>query len=795
VHQTWLILVDVPSTTSSALPVNMSAEPSLDQLRSQLSGKPLVKFEPCRRSDTAMSAGTFENRNDTPTTGGSGFDPNLLSPPLSVESLDTPPFKPVDSDQRSLSMKKRRRRRARRHRDGMDRASTGGAEERPTDPHHTRKRLTSTSVPDLRHDTTSQRIQSAAGRWLMRQQLHALHVAHRRDSIARSAGSRRRASLPQKPRRWTMPSKAAATRVLSESPTPVIIPTIVPGNIREESSHTIVDRLGTTRQSLPSTSQAENNVLSTNRSETPAMITLRRASKKGTGLVTRKTSLRPNAIISFPPPKFNRTTSTYFSSFFGLNSPRSFPRNNDPVQTRVRQSSWSTGLDSVSSLRKASVTADRVQLSANTIAAPAFTQVEFLPISQSHAHRQELLALSARRCSTTIVSGSSVHEIIWDENVTSSSEGSTSADVSRQTSKTAKRSESRDAGRRQSVLMEKLEAQLRNNNLRKASVDSQNSSASSTSADGSGRRKSRLHKLMRWNLGTLDEADRSCQSSSRTDLEPQFNHDLSSDASGLFATLHDEEQLSPTTERVGFFPPLDGMAGNSQRSSVPREQATPELEHVSIEERSSTLKIGAPAASEPLQKVKGKARESSAHFSGPRRPSMGIRQSSHVRWRSTDSHKPTCNSTWSRKASKRLNASEHEEYDEHTPLLANAQAVDSPAGHYVFVGGQHGSDSRAGDAGSRKMSVQDFVHKIERLSQKQIQGWADGSEDDQSDVVRLVRRDGPWLVGTRASAGVAEMQKERERGKVLSEGGEEEGGFVLSMENWGEGGGGEEVIG
>jgi hypothetical protein len=61
VQQTWLFLLNMPSTTASALDANMSSKTSLDQLRPHLSGKPMLKFETPRRSDSETSEARFQN--------------------------------------------------------------------------------------------------------------------------------------------------------------------------------------------------------------------------------------------------------------------------------------------------------------------------------------------------------------------------------------------------------------------------------------------------------------------------------------------------------------------------------------------------------------------------------------------------------------------------------------------------------------------------------------------------------------------------------------------------------------
>ncbi|ERF72439.1 hypothetical protein EPUS_06068 [Endocarpon pusillum Z07020] len=739
-----------------------------------------------------MRAGLLEGGSNRFALPENGVDTNLLSPPLSVGHLDTPPFRPADSDQTSLSMKnRRRRRRSRRHRDGLDRASTGDTEEQPIQAHRTRKRLNSTSVPDLRQKSSSQPALSAAGQFLMRQQLQALHVARRKDSIARSVETKRRASLPQKPRRWTMPSKAASTRVLSESPAPVISTYLVASQSYRENARTASGKPSTSHPSLRSSPQAENNSVSTNVGETPAMITLRRASKKRTSSLGRRASLRPNAITSFPPPKFNRTTSTYICSFFGINSPPTSSKNGEPSQTSVRQSSRSTGPNPIASLRKASVTADKVQLIANTVATPAVTQVEFLPLFHCRADQQELLTRSARRCSTTIVSGSSVHEIIWDEHVTSSSEDSTCACLSRQTSNSPKKSGSRDYGRRQSVLVEKLEAQLRDNGLRRASLGSQSSSSSRRSTESDHLGKATLRKLTGWYLGSLTQANDLQEHRPSITPMPDLSHDMSTTADGLFETLQ-EEGLSATTEHVGFFPPLAGSAGNGQRSSISREQSPhPEASKILVEEPSSMIKFDTPVFSERVSKEKGRARNSSNQFSEPRGPSLysrpgtaigiGMGQSSHMRRRSSEAYKPSF-STGSLRVS-RQRSFEHIDTDEVTSLLANRDCSSGMAAPSLFVDGQNASGQRAGDTTrERKMSVQDFVEKIEGMSRGQLQRSA-AQELEDPGKVGLVRRDSPWAVRRRVSKGAADASMNKGKGKVVSEVGED-GGSASGSGSW-----------
>ena len=88
--------------------------------------------------------------------------------------------------------------------------------------------------------------------------------------------------------------------------------------------------------------------------------------------------------------------------------------------------------------------------------------------------------------------------------------------------------------------MEKLEAQLRDNDQRKASLGSHGLDESQFSAGQEGRRESRLRKLTGWYIGAEDEGDKPFEPNSPIDLKPGMSYDISMSAAGLFATLLDE---------------------------------------------------------------------------------------------------------------------------------------------------------------------------------------------------------------------------------------------------------------
>ncbi len=242
--------------------------------------------------------------------------------------------------------------------------------------------------------------------------------------------------------------------------------------------------------------------------------------------------------------------------------------------------------------------------------------------------------------------------------------------------------------------------------------------------------------------------------------------------------------MFPTTERVDFFPPLGGSAGNSQPFGLLEVQSPrAESRKTSVEEPSSMFTFDISTSPERISKGKGRARQSSTRFSEPRRQSfynphttMGtsIGQSSHVRRRLSEAYKPSF-VTWSRRVS-RQRTSEHGEEDEAAHLLANDESSGDFAAPSLFMDGQNALGQQADKATrERKMSVQDFVYQIEEMSRGQLQRSI-GPDPEDPGKAGLVRRDSPWLVRRRVSQGAADADKGQKgmgKGKVLSEVGEE----------------------
>ena len=305
------------------------------------------------------------------TAPASIHDTCLLTPPLSFRSYEDIPFKPEDTDNVSLSMRKHSR-------------------------HHRRVRV---SCADLRTSTVGQEVPLQTSK-----SLPNLRLAPSLPSLQPATFRTRASSAPRygRSRRWTLSSKSASTRCLS---------TAVHGKGKRP------------RRTIPQ------------KRDSPAMITLRRAT------ATRPPSRRIS-FTSFPPPSFSRSGSSFLSSWLS-----SLVSNVDYCGNPI------VNLDYNKPRRKsraASVDSDTVLPSTSLAAAPVQTEVA-VRSSLSLPGKPIETNVPTRRCSTKYFSGNSIYEIIWDENVIST----TSDDRSPERSITP----ATDA-RRQSVAMDKLETQL-----------------------------------------------------------------------------------------------------------------------------------------------------------------------------------------------------------------------------------------------------------------------------------------------------------------------------------------------
>ena len=354
------------------------------------------------------------------------FDSSLLTPPMSLHDDERPPFVPLDSDKVSLSMKKSDTSAKQRRRLNRACASSGDAIEEQKNRNQVERSRTRTSLPDLKkyrrpliHPVLSEPGNHA---WVD-QKLQKLSAERGRGSSnALCSDSRRIPGISGRPRRWTVPTKAQPTHIVCFANH--VTPTA-------------------TRDKLPAEPL----------SATPAMIILRRATTKK----QVAPSIPQTNITFFPPPKFNRT-STPLLSFLRMASQQG-QVHTDCLNTNASMTRSPRQSIAPSPPRRPSVTKECARPCCSVTAEPAVTNV-LAHSAREHDPSQQFDGPGYRRFSTKIISDSSVHEIIWDENAMSGESTSSSSNVSRQPTTNQKRAASSQI-RKQSIAMEKLEKQLR----------------------------------------------------------------------------------------------------------------------------------------------------------------------------------------------------------------------------------------------------------------------------------------------------------------------------------------------
>ena len=422
--------------------------------------------------------------------GSSVHSYSLLTPPRSPTSSEDIPFKPNDGDHTSLTMKSRHcgkyQRQQRRLR---NRACQSSHDLRLTLPreevavHHLDHRK---SFPTLKQ--------------VRLQPPPKTQPASKRNSLG----------LPERSRRWTLPSKAPPAQSVA--------------------SVTTVE-----------TKPAEQKRCEPTKNLSPAMITLRRAT-------TTRNESRKMSLTFFPEPKLERSRSGLLSSFLNtLTSVGNRPDSNDDADLAGNASSRRSS-------RTASIEKDKSQPTSCERAPTICTQVAGVVPSISVPGQKKSIS-PPRRCSTKFVSGGSVFEVIWDEDMSSTtSDSSSQPGVS-------------PGGRRKSVAVDMLESQLlqarvqshRASKALQAQINGLGSQGSRKSSDGS------LRSLFIGKISDLfTEAARS----------KSWHTSRSRSASGVSAKLEDvpctQYDVSAETDQVDFCPPLKSgaSASASKKASV-----------------------------------------------------------------------------------------------------------------------------------------------------------------------------------------------------------------------------------
>jgi hypothetical protein len=305
----------------------------------------------------------------------------LLTPPETPSTPKDTPFKPRDGDTVSLSMKRRHKGqgddslRPRRGYLSNDDLRLAPARMSSMPALHRCK-----SLPSLRDSNT---YPISKPTLLIR-------------AVSGTADSRRR--------RWTLPSKAGSTRCLA---------------------HTV---------SMASVSAYRRKKVAAKETESPAMITLRRA--------TNSQSSRKMSLTFFPEPKFERSRTGFLTAFLSsITSSEDVVAADDPqlYLQDARRSSRSS----------ASVESGKAQPSGSGSAPTVCTEVSGMEPRLS-IPGQSSTDPELRRCSTKFITAESIYEVIWDEHANSS----TASDSSHSPP------EPNSEARRRSVAVEQLQTQL-----------------------------------------------------------------------------------------------------------------------------------------------------------------------------------------------------------------------------------------------------------------------------------------------------------------------------------------------
>ncbi|KIW19531.1 hypothetical protein PV08_00103 [Exophiala spinifera] len=273
----------------------------------------------------------------------------FLSPPRSDDSSECHPFKAETADLISLTMKK-----GQGHGHGwhnpfsadlqpIDRTATTRL---TLDGPRSRRRSGTYIAPSLRKTVSLPAVEF---------QRYSLQSELRARSILRS-------------RRWSIPSKAPSTRALV---------TIAP---------------------VPETRGAVSQ--KPNTAQTPAMITLRRATTAG--------SPKRMSLTFFPTPRFSRRYTGFLSYFLTTFSSKGERRSSPTEILQVMGSKTDTP-------PAPSIEDNEARPSTSSVALPIFTELTPMPAPSSPSGQPMEAFNSMRRCSTRYVSNNIVYEIIWGE--------------------------------------------------------------------------------------------------------------------------------------------------------------------------------------------------------------------------------------------------------------------------------------------------------------------------------------------------------------------------------------------
>ena len=301
---------------------------------------------------------TFRNLSSINSAPDSLRGSDLLTPPASTKDFAEIPFKPGEDDRTSLKMKRTKSHRPKRGEGSFRQAAAAM---------NIRGRRYGSRGSGSRHQSQSLRKAQSFPSIQPRFEHGAIETVQLP------------ASSQQKARRWTIPSKALSTQAVS---------TLIP--------------VGGKAKADADTSKSDS-------SQSPAMITLRRA--------TTSRCWRHTTFTSFPPPRFNPVNTGILSMFLcsiaGYDESLSAVRSSKDMETAGHVTTQKSRRMSTVRLQKEGC------LSTTTVAPPVRTEVVAVEPRPSDAEQNPANS-SIRRCSTRYMSDNTTYEVIWDENWSSS---------------------------------------------------------------------------------------------------------------------------------------------------------------------------------------------------------------------------------------------------------------------------------------------------------------------------------------------------------------------------------------
>ncbi|RMD40578.1 hypothetical protein DV735_g4566, partial [Chaetothyriales sp. CBS 134920] len=422
----------------------------------------------------------------------------LLTPPPLPVFADSAPFEPKANDKTSLNMKRCRHGHKKRCR--QVRASPGKLYLCRREWQTLHRPYQSRSLPSLAASTSPLLVTKSDG----------------------TLSSGKLGSAHQRPRRWTLSSKAACTRRRAATAISAIY------------------------------KPASTGPLDTTDLPSPAMIVLRRAS------MARASPPKRMSLTVFPEPRFERSRRRVLSSFL---------RAITGAADEDKESPWPRA--DAEGPSPESLGAYGAQLSRRGRVRTVCTKVtDVQPMMVSPTGTPVDGETASRRCSTKYITGDQVLEVIWDAN------------VSPQTSPSSSGTESvgdNRSKRRRSLAMESLENQLKKadaQSRRQSQTTNEQARKSSYNAEDERQRQSSLHSALGFRLSRFaNEAALQNLPHSRA-FRGREGTDLSAAGPGNYPTPDSPAVYLEPEGTIEFFPPLASPRGTEVGPFTAVESAT-----------------------------------------------------------------------------------------------------------------------------------------------------------------------------------------------------------------------------